>query len=70
MMTLSVRYTLRKNLGNYEHEELSCEIHNDLDDPKTWEEMFAEAKVACHTSSVTFKTKKEQTAPSANGVPL
>jgi hypothetical protein len=44
MIVSKVTYAIRRNLGNYEHEDLSIEIGNSVEKPSTAEEMFNEAR--------------------------
>ena len=54
MIVTSVKFTLRKNIGNYEHEELVAEVSNDADKPSTGEEMMELARRLCVQQSTKY----------------
>lgn len=47
MIVTTVKFTIRKSIGNYEHEELTAEVSNDADNPSTGQEMMALARKLC-----------------------
>ena len=53
----SVKYTLRRNLGNYEHEELTVELGNDEESAISVDELLQAARVACITNSTPYIRK-------------
>ena len=66
MLVTSVKYTIRRVLAQYEHEELSIEISNSEDNPSTPDEMFQEARRAC-ISNTTAHLKSKQKSEEENG---
>lgn len=64
MKVAEVRATIRKNLGNYEHEEFTAVIVSDEDSEDTADEMMAEARRICvqHTTAYLKAVKEKQNA--------
>lgn len=66
MLVTSIKYTIRRVLAQYEHEELSIEISNSEEYPSTPDEMFQEARRAC-ISNTTAHIKSKQNKEKENG---
>ena len=61
MIVSEVTYTVRRNLGNYQHEELSATVVHDADDPKPGQDMMAEARIVCVISTSEKRKLKDET---------
>lgn len=59
MIVSKVTYLLRKNLGDYQHEELSAEVTADIEKPESGEDMMREARRVCVQNTTAFLNKKK-----------
>lgn len=59
------KYTIRKTLGQYEHEELSLTITQDNENPVTGEELLAEARRACVSQTTEAKRRAKSNPPAS-----
>ena len=56
---ISVRFTIKKSIGQYESEELECVLEPDAENPnpETPEELLAKARAVCVQNTTAYLTK-------------
>lgn len=59
MKCISVRFTIKKSIGQYESEELECVLEPDVEaaKPETPEELLARARAVCVQQTTAYLTK-------------
>lgn len=58
MRCAEVKYTIRKTLGNYEHEELSAVVVSEEGDLDTHDDMMREARRICAMHLTSYLKRK------------
>jgi len=59
MIVKSATYLIRLNLGNYQHEELSVTLEQEIDEQSTPEKLLERARLAVQSQTAS-KRKKEK----------
>lgn len=62
MRITKVSYSIRKSLGQYEHEEMTAEVCPELDEDVSGEELMKEARAVCVSNLTVNLIKKAKEA--------